>query len=415
MLYAQPRLRHAVLGIVTIINHMNKVNSKSEAWIHTELAALRTQHLERHLQVLDQSGGIFSAQGRRWINLASNDYLDLAHHPRLKTAAAEAAHTWGTGATASRLITGTLPPHITLEQQIARHKGYEAALVFGSGYMTNAGVIQALVNRHDHVFADRLVHASMIDAVRLSGARLHRFAHNDSTALHQLLERYPAPKRLVLTESVYSMDGDLAPLPELARVVARHACMWMVDEAHATGIFGPNGAGRVRAENLNDTVTLCMGTLSKALGGYGGYVACSSAMRQFLINRARALIYTTAPPPPVMAAATAAFTLLAEEPGLGPRLLENADTFRAALQTSGLPVAHSAAQIVPIHVGDNEKVVRIAARLKANGILVGAIRPPTVPVGTARLRCSLTLAHEAADIQYATRQIREAFVAEGLA
>lgn len=391
-----------------------KQNETAAAWVDSELATLEEQCLRRSLRVYESTSGVFHSDGKRWVNLASNDYLDMAWHPRLKEAAAMAARRYGVGSTASRLVTGTLTLHEQLEQTLAQHKGYESALLFGSGYMTNAGVIPALVGRHDVVFADRLIHASVLDAVRLSGAKLFRFEHNCAESLKQLLAKDLSGRRLVVTEAVFSMDGDLAPLPEIAAVAAQQGAMLMVDEAHASGVFGPHGAGCVRAAALETTVTCCMGTLSKALGGYGGFVACSRSMRDWLINRARAFIYTTAPPPPVVAAAQEALELLQEHPELGPSLLANAQTFRSTLQELGLDTMTSASQIVPIRIGDNALALRVAERLREEGILVGVMRPPTVPPGTARLRCSLTLAHTPELLDLTARKIADACRAEGV-
>ena len=391
---------------------MSKVKRKSEAWIDAALANLRARHLDRHITVAGGVGGSFTVGEERWLNFASNDYLDFARHPRLKAAAIQAITTYGVGATASRLVAGTLPLHKELEDRIAQHKGYPAALLFGSGYLTNAGVIPSLIGRHDHAFIDRLAHASIIDAVQRSGAQLHRFAHNDPQALAELLDLHNSGRKLVVTESVFSMDGDLAPLEPMAEVAAQHDALLLVDEAHAGGVFGPGGSGRVAALGLHSRVDLSMGTLSKAIGGYGGYVACSDRLREWLINTARAFIYTTALPPPVLAAADAAFQLLDDQPNLGEKLLKKASTFRQQLQAAGLDTLQSESQIVPVRVADNEAVLRVAQRLKSEHILVGAIRPPTVPPGSARLRLSVTLAHTDADLERTAAAIDKAISEE---
>lgn len=359
-------------------------------------------------------GGIVEMNGRRWINLASNDYLDLARHPQLAQAASEAATRHGTGATASRLVTGTLALHHLLEEQLATHKGYPAALLYGSGYMANAGVLPALVGRGDHVFADRLIHASVIDAVRLSGARLHRFAHNEPDALDALLTQHPHDKRIVCVESVYSMDGDLAPLDAFAEVIHRHEVMWMVDEAHAGGIFGPRGAGCIAARKLQPDVTVAIGTLSKAFGGYGGFAACSEVIRNWLINNSRAFIYTTAPPPPTVAAALAALDLVHDNVTWGATLLQRAERFRQRLQAAGLDTMTSRSQIIPVRAGTNDRALRLAAFLQKESIIVGAMRPPTVPAGSARLRLSLSLAHSESDLDHVADVLIAAGRREGL-
>jgi 8-amino-7-oxononanoate synthase len=370
-----------------------EVNRNPEAWMAIALQQRRAEGLEREVRVYEQIGGVYAVAGRRWLNVASNDYLDFARRPELVAAAKTAIDEYGTGSTASRLITGTLPLHVRLEQKLAKHKGYPAALVFGSGYMTNAGVISALVGRGDLVFADRLVHASILDAIKMSGARLFRFAHNEVGALEALLAKHTAARRLVVTESVFSMDGDAAPLPEIADLVEAHRALLMIDEAHAGGVFGPHGAGCVAAAKLQNRVHLCMGTFSKAMGGYGGYVCCSDSMREYLVQHARSFIYTTALPPSVMATAIAALDVLEAEPGLGEELLNRAATLRDRLRSDGFDVMQSTSQIVPVLVGGNDQVMQWGQRLRNDGILVGTLRPPTVPPGKARLRLSLTLAH----------------------
>jgi 8-amino-7-oxononanoate synthase len=387
----------------------------AEAWIHDELEKLRAASLERHLEVRPLPGGVFCLGEERRLNFSSNDYLGLARHPRLIEAAAAATRRTGAGAGASRLVTGTLAEHVELEAAVARHKGYPAALVFGSGFLTSVGVIPALVGRGDHVFSDRLIHASMIDGIRLSRATLHRYRHNDLDHLARLLTECPASgRRLIVTESVFSMDGDRAPLPALAELAQRHGALLMVDEAHATGVLGPAGAGLVAEHGLQDAVNLCMGTFSKALGSYGGYVACSEAMRAWLINRARAFIYTTALPPGVVAASREALDLLGEEPDLGPRLQVLAGRLRRQLNAAGLETAGSTTQIVPLVVGEAVSALAVAQRLRGAGILTVAIRPPTVPDGTARVRLAVTLAHDAADIDRLAGACVAATRAEGL-
>lgn len=388
---------------------------QGENWLEDELAERRAGNLERRLTVWPATGGRITVDGRTLLNLSNNDYLGLARHPRVVESAVKALHEYGAGATASRLVAGTLPLHEELERRLAEFKGYPAALVFGSGYLTNAGTIPALVGPDDLVLADRLAHASLLDAAVLSRARLLRFRHNDATHLDELLSGHLARRRLVLTESVFSMDGDLAPLPDLAAVTAKHEAMLLVDEAHATGVFGPGGAGLISGHGLADRIAISMGTLSKALGGYGGFVACGESLRAWLINKARAFIYTTAPPPAVLGAALGALMVLSKRPEMGHELLARAAGFRDALKAAGLDTLNSASQIVPVQVGDNAKALSLSRRLKEDGILAVAIRPPTVPPGTARLRFSVSLAHEPADLEEAARKIIAAARAEGLA
>jgi 8-amino-7-oxononanoate synthase len=383
-----------------------------ETWIEELLSGLRAEHEERRIRVFPGSGGKVLLGGREFLNFSCNDYLGLSKHPRVIGAAKRALDEYGAGSTASRLVSGSLPLNEELEQLLAGFKGYPAALVFGSGFLTNAGVIPAIVGREDTVFADKLAHASIIDAITLSRAKLVRFRHNDVQHLEELLKKDSAGRRLVVTESVFSMDGDLAPLPEIAAVASRQNAMLMIDEAHATGVFGPSGSGLIRKHQIESSVNVSMGTLSKAMGSYGGFVACSPRMRELFVNRARALIYTTALSPPVIASSIAALEILQTSPTLGADLLKRAESFRTSLKAAGFDTLQSASQIVPIVVGDNAKALALAERLYASGILVVAIRPPTIPRGSARLRLSITLDHSEKDLARAADLIIAAAKAE---
>ncbi len=378
-----------------------------EDWMQPILDEAKFHGLERTARAYPEGGGKIKIDGKEVLNFSSNDYLDLAHHRHVMDCSREALDRYGIGSTASRLVTGTLPIHEELEARLAKEKGYPAALVFGSGYMANAGTIPVLVGRDDTVFADKLVHASMIDACKLSGAKLVRFAHNDVQALGKRLEQFPAAgsRQLIITESVFSMDGDIAPLKEIAALAEKHGAMLMVDEAHASGTFGPNGAGLIREHGLEDSVTVSMGTMSKAFAGYGGFVACSSTLRKLLVNSARAFIYTTAPPPAVIGAALGIMDVLEASPRLGAILQANADYFRSLLHAAELDTMQSASQIIPIAIGDNEKAVAVSKKLRDQGIIAAAIRPPTVPAGSARLRLSVTLAHHVDDLERAAKLI----------
>jgi 8-amino-7-oxononanoate synthase len=381
-----------------------------EDWIQPILDEAKSQGLERTARPYPEAGGKIKIDGKDVLNFSSNDYLDLAHHRHVMDCSREALDQYGIGSTSSRLVTGTLPIHEELEARLAKEKGYPAALVFGSGYMANAGTIPVLAGRDDLIFADKLVHASMIDACKLSGAKLIRFAHNDIQALGKRLEQFPATgnRRLVITESVFSMDGDIAPLKEVAALAEKHGAMLMVDEAHASGTFGPRGAGLVCELGLEHPVTVSMGTMSKAMAGYGGFVACSSALRKLLIHSARAFIYTTAPPPAVIGAALGIMDVLESSPRLGAILQANADYFRSLLHAGGLDTLQSQSQIVPVVIGDNGKAVAVSRKLRDQGIIAAAIRPPTVPAGSARLRLSVTLAHHVGDLEFAAKQIIKA-------
>ncbi len=371
---------------------------KNESWLEDSLKILREQHLERE---------IHTRRSPARLDFSTNDYLALSRHPAVTAAAAKALCDFGSGSTASRLVSGSLPIHDELEQQIAAHKGYPSALIFGSGYLANIGVLPTLVGRGDDVFADRLIHASLVDAIQLSRARLRRFHHNDIGHLAELLARCPATgKRLVITESVFSMDGDLAPLPEIAAIAEHYEAMLMVDEAHALGVFGPSGAGLVAQHKLQSKVHVVMSTLSKAIGSYGATVACSDKLRSLLVHRARSLIYSTAPAPATIGAALGALEVMRTQPDMGRELLARADRLRTRLNELGFDTRPSASQIIPIRIGENEVALAFAERLRARGLRAIAIRPPTVPPGTARIRLSVTLAHAEADIDEAANTIK---------
>jgi 8-amino-7-oxononanoate synthase len=381
-----------------------------EDWIQPILDDTKTKGLERTARVYPEAGGKIRIEGKEVLNFSSNDYLDLARHPHVIDRSREALERYGIGSTASRLVTGTLPIHEELEARLAKEKGKESALVFGSGYMANAGTIPVLAGRNDIIFADKLAHASMIDACRLSGAKLVRFEHNSAHALDKRLESYSesTARKLIITESVFSMDGDIAPLKEIAELADKHNAMLMVDEAHSTGTFGPHGAGLVRELELEDQVSVSMGTMSKAMAGYGGFIACSEPLRNLLVNSARAFIYTTAPPPAVIGGALGALDVFEASPRLGSILQANADYFRSMLHEAGLDTLQSQSQIIPIVIGENEKAVDASKKLREQGIIAAAIRPPTVPAGSARLRISITLAHLVDDLERAAKLIVKA-------
>ncbi len=386
---------------------------RSEAWIHEEIAQLRKKDLDRRLSVLSEAGGKINIQGRTFLNFSSNDYLGLARHPGAISVSRRCLESYGCGATASRLMTGALDLHDQLERAIAALKGYPHALVFGSGFLANAGVITSLAGRSDCVFADKLAHASIIDGIVLSRANHKRFHHNDPEHLRALLKQCPpGGRKLVVTESVFSMDGDIAPLAEITSAAVEFGAMVMVDEAHATGVFGPGGGGLIREYGLEDKINVSMGTLSKALGGYGGFIACSSALRELLVNRARSFIYTTGLPPAAVGSALGALAEIQRAGNPGAELLRRAATFRKRLQEAGLNTLNSESQIIPVLIGENAGTLAVAQRLKSRGILAVAIRPPTVPEGTARLRLSVTMDHTDSDLERAAGEIIAAATSE---
>jgi 8-amino-7-oxononanoate synthase len=359
-----------------------------------ELAALEEAGLRRRLRALaSASGAEVKLDGRRVLLLSSNNYLGLATHPALRAAAAAAIERWGCGAGASRLIAGHLDLHAAVEAKLAAFTGVEAALLFPSGYQANVGAITALVGRGDHVYSDALNHASIIDGCRLSRASVHVYPHRDVRALEAALAATPREGRhLIVTDSVFSMDGDRAPLAALVARAEEYHSLLMIDEAHATGVLGPRGGGLAEAEGLGARVTVHMGTFGKALGGAGAYVAGSRALIELLVNRARSFVFTTGLAPAAVAAAGAALDVVAAEPKRRAALRENAAVLRTGLAALGLEVGGDT-HIVPVLVGDNRRAVAFAEALLARGVLAQAIRPPTVPPGTARLRVTPMATH----------------------
>jgi 8-amino-7-oxononanoate synthase len=373
-----------------------------------ELEALRKRSLDRHLhEISSGQGPEVKIGGRRFINFSSNDYLGLANDPRLREAATAAIHEFGVGAGASRLISGTQSSHLALERALAKWKETEAALCFSSGYAAALGAIPALVTKNDVILLDKLCHASLIDGARLSGAVLRVFPHNQLRKLESLLEwarrKHPGKRVLIITESVFSMDGDRAPLRELVELKKRFRALLMLDEAHAIGVIGPKGRGLAAAENVSEEVDVQMGTLSKALGTSGGYICGSHTLIEWLINRARSFIYSTAPPPAIAAAGLAAVDFLASPEGEKRRLLlwEKIRLMQQLLPRAGSEAEDAAAPgaIFPLIVGDEKAALDTAAALQSEGFLVPAIRYPTVAKGTARLRITVTATHEAAPIE----------------
>ncbi len=364
-----------------------------------QLDQLEAAGLRRRLRpIASASDAEVEVDGRRVLLLSSNNYLGLATHPALRAAATEAVARWGCGAGASRLIAGHLDLHASVERALATWKGTDAALLFPSGYQANVGAITALVGEGDHVFSDELNHASIIDGCRLSRAMVHVYPHRDAMELERLLAATPPDgRRLVVTDSVFSMDGDLAPLRDLVALAERYHSWLMVDEAHATGVLGPRGAGLAEAEGLTARIDVHMGTLSKALGSTGGYVAGSRTLVDLLVNRARSFVYTTGLPPASVAAAGAAIDVVMREPERRRMLAMNAARLRDGLLALGLDVVGDS-HILAVMLGDNRRALAFGAALLARGILVQAIRPPTVPAGTARLRVTPMATHTPAQI-----------------
>ena len=379
---------------------------KLDSIFRSELDRLEAASLRRTLRATD-------AEGRAgMLNFAANDYLGLSRHPALIEAAREATSRYGTGAGASRLITGTDNAVLALEEELASWKEKEAALVFSSGYAAALGTIPALVGKGDTVVLDKLAHASLIDAARLSGATVRTFSHNNTARLDALLAKIPKGKErlLLVTESIFSMDGDTAPLRELVELKDRYGAWLLVDEAHATGLYGATGAGLVAETGLSANVEIVLGTTSKALGSVGGYIAGSRVLIDWLINRARSFIYSTALPPGAIAASRAALELARGPEGakLRRRLRENISHFHAGLPARWKNGALSGSAIQPLICGESAAALRLSAKLRESGFLIPAIRYPTVPPQAARLRVTLSAAHSDKDVDALNRALATA-------
>ena len=374
--------------------------------VAARLEELRRRGLHRRLRLIEGAQGpTVLLDGGEVLLLCSNNYLGLADHPKVRAAAAEAAERFGAGAGASRLISGTMTLHRTLEQRLADFKGSQAALLFGSGYLANTGTVAALAGAGEVVFSDELNHASIVDGCRLARADTFVYRHRDTEHLDWGLRRAGPKAGLIVTDSVFSMDGDVAPLPELHDLSRRHRCMLMVDEAHGTGALGPGGRGAVAAAGLAGKVDVVVGTLGKALGGYGAYVCTTSEVAELLVNTARPFIYSTAPPPPSVGAALAALAVLRERPGIVEQLRRNAATLRETLSGYGLDLGGSRTQIVPVVVGDARRAMALSEHALERGVFAQAIRPPTVPQGTSRLRLAVMATHTAEELRRAARVI----------
>jgi len=359
------------------------------------LAGIEAQGLYRRRRVLEKTCGVDAMlEGRRLLNFCGNDYLGLADHPKVVEVMRKATELYGVGSGASHLVSGHGPSHHALEEELAEFAGRERAMLFSTGYMANQGVIGALVGRGDWVFADRLNHASLLDGALLSGARLKRYAHLDAEELRADLAGCPTEGRLVVTDGVFSMDGDLAPLPDLARAAGAANAWLMVDDAHGLGVLGPTGRGVVEHFGLGATeIPVLMCTLGKAFGTFGAFVAGSGDLIEYLIQRARTYIYTTALPPALAEATRASLALVREESWRRDKLRSLIERFRLGAGQLGLRLMDSQTPIQPILVGGNDDALHASQCLLEEGFFVAAIRPPTVPPGTARLRVTLSAAH----------------------
>ena len=377
--------------------------------IITELLRIEEAGLYRKLRLVQsEQGPTLLLDGREVINFSSNNYLGLANHLSLCKAAKEAIDRYGCGSGASRLISGNMTLHEELERKIAELKHTEAALVFNSGFQANTGLLSTLVGEGDVIYSDGLNHASIIDGCRLSRAKIFIYGHCDLDELERGLKNSPSNNRkLIVTESLFSMDGDEAPLNDIVNLAEKYGAMVMVDEAHATGVYEPSGAGLVAKLGLGDRVPIQMGTLGKALGGFGAYVAGSIGLRELLINRCRSFIFTTSLPPAVMAMGIAAIDLMMREPERRQALWNNCERLRSGLKQLGYSLGGSQSQILPLMVGDATACMRLSQKLLDGGIFAQGIRPPTVPAGTSRLRITLMATHTREHIDQALKVFKE--------
>lgn len=380
--------------------------------LEAQLAAIREQNLFRELRRIDSPQGVrVRLDGRDMLNFSSNDYLGLANHPKIKEAAKQAIDDFGAGSGASRLICGSLGVHHQLEEALAEFKGAEAAVTFSSGYAAALGTLSALLGKDDIIIIDKLVHASIVDGARLCGAQLRIFAHNDLDDLESILkwaDAHGKGRKIVATESVFSMDGDLAPLREIIDLKQRYGAWLMLDEAHATGLFGQHRHGLAEAFELAEQVDISMGTLGKALGSAGGFVCGSRALIDVLINRARTFIFSTAPPPAQAGAALAAVQLVQSQEGEDRRTLlwSRVDEVKNGLTGSAWSASVVRSAIVPLMIGDEARAVEVAAKLRECGVFIPAVRYPTVARGAARLRLTVTASHSSADIAELLRAMK---------
>ena len=377
-------------------------------YITDKLIKIKDKGLYRELRYIDtgQSPRV-KIEGKEFILLGSNNYLGLCDDFRLKKAAIDAINKYGVGSGGSRLTTGSYDLHKQLEEKIASFKGTEASLVFNTGYMANVGIISALCDASWVIFSDKLNHASIIDGYRLSGAKLIRYKHCDMNDLLNKINKYKGSNNLIVTDGVFSMDGDIAPLPEIVKIAKKFNMMTMVDDAHATGILNENGSGTVSYFGLDNEIDIIMGTLSKAVASEGGYVAGKKDLINYLINSARSFIYSTALSPSTIAVSIKALEIIEKDEERRVKLLKTSNWFQNQLKVAGFNVIESKTPIIPILIGEVDKAVEFSKILLSQGVYVLAIRPPSVPRGTSRLRISLMATHSKEDLEEALVKIKE--------
>src|SRR5579871_1486219 len=373
------------------------------AYLQTELDSLKQQGLYRHLRILEgEQKPETTFDHHKVVNLSSNNYLGLTTHPRLREAALDATRRLGVGSGSVRTIAGTMEIHMELERRLAAFKNVEAVVVFQSGFAANAGTVSAVLTKDDVVVSDELNHASIIDGCRLSKAGIKVFPHKDARAARNVLASLPAKQRkLLISDGVFSMDGDLGPLPELCSLAEEYGCIMMVDDAHASGVFGKNGRGTVDHFSMHGRVDIQVGTLSKAVGALGGYVAGSKTLIEFLYHRARPFLFSTSHPPGVAAACIAAIDVLEQEPQIIDRLWENTRFFKAGLKALGFNTGLSESPITPVIVGDGAKAMKLSDRLFEEGVFAQGIAFPTVARDKARVRTIVTATHTQPELQFA--------------
>lgn len=381
-----------------------------DLWLEASLTELKSSGLFRSLKELQTAPtSKTEINGRTVILLASNNYLDLSCHPKVIQAAVEATLKYGTGAGGSRLTSGNLVLYKELEEKLANLKGVEASVVFSSGYLANLGTIPSIMGEGDEIFSDELNHASLIDGCRLSQAGKKIYKHADVKHLKALIANSTAKKKLIVTDGLFSMDGDLAPLPQIVEIAQEYGALLMVDDAHSTGVLGKRGGGSVEHFGFCSKVDIQMGTLSKALGGVGGYVAGSRSLIEYLKNRARSFIFSTALPPSAIASSSAALDVIREEPGLRVKIQQNAQFLRERLKKLGFKLSPSETQILPLLIGESQKAVQFSNRLLELGVYAPAIRPPAIPPQTSRIRISVMASHSVDELEAAA----EAFAIAG--
>jgi len=378
-------------------------------FLRDQLEDLKRSGLYRSLREVEgPPGTTIVIDGRKLLQFSSNNYLGLANHPRLKAAAMAAVERYGVGSGASRLVCGNLDLNRKLEEKLAQLKKKEAALLYSTGYMANLGVIAALAGEGDLILSDEFNHASIVDACRLSRAQTRVYPHKRMDELEKLLAGAESSKRrLIVTDGIFSMDGDIAPLPDLVDLAEKYECLLMVDDAHATGVLGPNGGGTGDHFGLAEKIDVAMGTFGKALGGFGAFVAGDRNMRELLINCSRPFMFTTGLPPSVLAAGIAALEVVEEEPEMRARLWDNANLLRNGIEEMGFTLAGGETQIIPLLAGDASLAMEMSSLLREEGVYIQGIRPPSVPPGSSRLRITVSAAHTRGELAFALEALQK--------